>query len=95
MKCEKRILIIMIVYILGFLISWAPYFSISLFSYFITSNNMTPLLTTLPTLLTKSSFVWTSLLYLLSNNKIRTKLSFDLLRNNEKDKYEIFNMDVR
>jgi hypothetical protein len=85
----------MIVYIFGFLISWLPYFSISLCSTFITSSHISPLISILPSLLAKLSLIWSSSLYLLSNKKIKSKFSFDLLRKNKKDSYEIFNMDVR
>lgn len=63
----------------GFVITWTPYAVVSLYSAFIDSNAITPIGSTIPALFAKSSMLWSTLLYLLTNKSIKSKMNLSLL----------------
>ena len=62
-----------VIYISCFLISWTPY-ALASFYTVLTDFKLSPLLSLFPALFAKSSLVWSSLFYLLSNNQITKKV---------------------
>ena len=58
----------------GYIVTWTPYAIVSLYSAFINPDHITPIISTLPALLAKSSVVWSTLLYMFTNKTIRTKV---------------------
>lgn len=65
-----------------------------MYSALINPDDITPLFSTLPAMFAKSSMIWSTLLYLISNKHIKEKLTWKLfLRKNSND-YEVFNMEV-
>lgn len=74
------------IYIAGFIISWTPYAAVALYSAFISTEKIEPILTTLPSLFAKSSMLWSSVLYIFSNRKIRKQalMQLDRLRQGKK-----------
>ena len=61
------------------MITWSPYAIVSMYSAFINSSHISPLIATLPAMFAKSSFVWSTLFFMFSNNQIRNKLNLRLL----------------
>jgi len=57
------------------MLTWSPYAIVSMYSSFVKSSPLSPLTTTLPGMFAKSSFVWSTVLYIYSNNQIRRKLN--------------------
>lgn len=52
-------------------VAWTPYAIVSLYSAFISTEEIEPILTTLPSIFAKSSMLWPTVLYIWSNRKIR------------------------
>ena len=52
-----------------------PYSVVSFYSAFINPNDISPLGSSLPAMFAKSSLVWSSLLILLANKQVRSKLN--------------------
>jgi hypothetical protein len=57
-----------------FVISWTPYVIVSMYSLFGDHTRITPLMATIPSLFGKSSLLWPSVLYIMSNRNIRNFL---------------------
>ena len=57
----------------GFIVSWVPYAIVSFYTCFIDENAISPLATTMPAFFSKSSMVWTTLFFILTNNNIRSR----------------------
>lgn len=74
-KVEKKLTIILFIYILGFLLTWLPYAIVSLYSACIKSEQFRPLVTMLAILFTKTSIVWSTLFYLITNKKLKSKIA--------------------
>ena len=72
-----------------FLISWTPYALVSMYSAFIDSNDITPLVATLPAMFAKSSTVLSSIFYILSNKKILEKIIADSESNQDEHPKEL------
>ena len=72
-----------------FLISWTPYALVSMYSAFIDSNDITPLVATLPAMFAKSSTVLSSIFYILSNKKIFEKIIADSESNQDEHPKEL------
>jgi hypothetical protein len=68
---ERGSSILILLIVLCFIITWTPYAAISMYSAFIDSNRIEPLLGTSLALFTKSSMLWPPILCILSNRKIR------------------------
>ncbi len=77
---QKKIALITSYYVLGFVCTWTPYSFVSIYTAFINSKETLPVTSTVSAILAKSSVVWSSLLYLLTNSSIRSKLTLDLFR---------------
>jgi len=72
---EKRITKSIIIYIGGFMLTWTPYTFVFLFNSFKkNTNNIDPVLSTVSAVFAKSSVVWSTLFYILSNKTIKSKL---------------------
>ena len=74
-KVEKKLTIILFIYILGFLLTWLPYGIVSLYSVCIKSDHFSPLVSMLVILFTKTSIVWSTLFYLITNKKLKSKIA--------------------
>ena len=70
---ERSLTIVMMVYIVGFILSWFPYAMVFLYSAVLGSIG-TPLLGTIPSMFAKSSFLWSSLIFIYSSKQIRKKI---------------------
>ena len=55
-----------------FIISWLPYSIVSMYRAFWFSSDLSPLTCTLPSIFAKSSLLWTSILYIFTNNQVKT-----------------------
>ena len=60
---ERSITIIMILLIIGFVISWTPYAGVAFYAAFL-GEDLPPIWGTLPAMFSKSSMVWTSIIYI-------------------------------
>ena len=58
----------------GYLISWCPYALVSMYSAFIDPNDISTMVSTIPSMFAKSSFVWSTILFIYSNSEIKKKL---------------------
>ncbi len=58
----------------GFGISWTPYALVALISAFIDPNLVTPMGSLLPALFAKTSMVWSTIFYIMSNKQIKYKV---------------------
>lgn len=65
-----------------FVITWTPYAIVAMASAILGDYKISPLLATLPAVIAKSSMLWSSLYFLLTNNIIRRKLMNNLRGNN-------------
>lgn len=72
-EVQTRITKIMIIYITGFIVSWTPYAIVSFYTGFIDEEAISPLGATMPAFFMKSSMVWSTLFFILTNNNIRPK----------------------
>ena len=57
----------------GFILSWFPYAMVFLYSA-VLGSIATPLLGTIPSMFAKSSFLWSSLIFIYSSKQIRKKI---------------------
>ena len=73
---ERRMTILMIFLMGSFLLSWSPYAIVSMYAAFV--DRVEAMTSTLPSLFAKSSMLWTSVFYILSNKKVRNDLSFEM-----------------
>ena len=62
-----------VIFIGGFLMSWAPYASLSMAKSFMQNVKIMPFTSICVALLAKSSLLWTTLFYILTNTKILRK----------------------
>ena len=62
----------------GYLMTWGPYSLVSMYSAFISPNHITPLDSTLPAMFAKSSLAWSTILFIYSNKKIKSRVKFRL-----------------
>ena len=69
----------MLVYILGFVITWIPYATVSLYSAFIDADAITPFDSLWPAIFAKSSMLWSTLLYIFTNKSIKSKINKKLV----------------
>ncbi|RNA28801.1 melanopsin [Brachionus plicatilis] len=67
---ERKATFSMILIIAGFVVSWTPYAMVSMYRVFV-DQNVSPMAGTIPAMFAKSTLLWTSLLYIYSNRKIR------------------------
>lgn len=51
--------------------SWIPYSFVSMYSAFVNASHLGPFMSTLPSMLAKSSIVWPTMFYMFSNKIIR------------------------
>ena len=65
----------------GFLTSWIPYSFVSMYSAFINADHIGPFASTIPSMLAKSSIVWPTMFYMLSN-KIIKRILFQMFKLN-------------
>ena len=61
------------------MLAWTPYAIVTLIAAFGNSEIITPLMGTIPAVIAKSSMVWSSLLYILSNKAVRNKVKILIL----------------
>lgn len=71
---ERQLTIIMMIYVAGFAVTWTPYALVSMVSAFIDPHLISPLGTLLPALFAKTSMVWSTMFYILSNKQIKAKV---------------------
>ena len=64
----------MFFFLVGFLISWSPFFFIRIFGFMFENNKVSPLVATLPALFAQSSFAWPALFILFGNEDVNKKL---------------------
>ena len=69
----RDFLISNIIYKVSFMISWVPYALVCIYRVFFETSHMSPFTATLPAMFAKSSMLWSSLLYFLTNRKVRVK----------------------
>ena len=70
---------------MGFLISWSPYAIVSIYRVF-TDDYISPMVETIPAMFAKSTLLWTSVLYIYSNRKIRVIIKNYFFEKKEKIK---------
>jgi len=58
----------------GFGISWLPYALVSMISAFIDPDLISPMGSLLPALFAKTSMVWSTVFYIMSNKQIKYKV---------------------
>lgn len=75
LDAQKKITISLIVYISGFLVTWLPYSFILLYNTFRASNDPIPNVTNFSLVISKTAFVWSTLLFMFTNRNIRSKLN--------------------
>ncbi len=63
----------------GYFFSWTPYAIVTLYTAFIQSHSVSPIMATIPAIFAKTSMLWTSVLYVFSNNQIKKKFNVDLI----------------
>ncbi|CAF0893793.1 unnamed protein product [Brachionus calyciflorus] len=85
-NAERKATFSMILITIGFVISWIPYALVSLYRAFV-DHKVPPLMGTIPSMFAKSTLLWTSLLYIYSNRKIRVIIKGFFIRRNTKEKY--------
>ena len=61
------------------MITWTPYSVVSMWSAFVNPEDISPLGATLPAMFAKSSMVWGTLLYLMTNSRVRAKFNSNVL----------------
>lgn len=59
--------------LVGYLLTWTPYSIVSMYSAFIDPSDISPLASTLPAMFAKSSMVWSTILFIYSNDYIKIK----------------------
>lgn len=74
MENERQLTINMLIYIAGFGISWTPYAIAAMISAFIDPEWITPMGSLLPALFAKTSMVWSTVFYIMSNKQIKYKI---------------------
>lgn len=79
-KAERKLTIITFFYNGGFLLTWIPYAIGSIYVSFISNEPLNPLLEAIPAMFAKSSLVWSTILYIYSNDQIRSKISLELFK---------------
>lgn len=65
--------------LVGFVVSWTPYAIACLYVAFF-NTTLPPLVATIPAFFAKASLLWPSLLNILTNNDIKTRLPFKNIR---------------
>jgi hypothetical protein len=58
----------------GFMLTWTPYAFVSLYSAFFNPDHITPLMTTIPAILAKTSMALSILFYIFTNKELKLKL---------------------
>ena len=58
----------------GFMLTWTPYPFVSLYSAFFNPDHITPLMTTIPAVLAKTSMALSILFYIFTNKELKLKL---------------------
>ena len=61
------------------MVSWVPYSIVFFYNAFV-DINLPPLVKTLPAMFAKTSLVWTSMIFTLSNANIRSKINMSLFK---------------
>ena len=56
------------------MVSWTQYALVAIYSAFVDASGILPILGTLPAMFAKSSQLWTSAIYILSNKAIKDKV---------------------
>ena len=69
----------MICFKVGFFMSWTPYAMVTMWTSFVNEHTIGPLAASIPAMFAKSSMLWSSLLYIFSNQQIKKQFSIDLL----------------
>ena len=59
--------------------SWTPYAMVTMWTSFVNEHTIGPLVASIPAMFAKSSMLWSSLLYIFSNQQIKKQFSIDLL----------------
>ncbi len=78
---ERRAIFTFMLFIFAYLISWAPYAIMSLCSVFgLQTGRIDPIFGFLPGLIAKSSMLWTSTFYIVSNKSLRDDISLEPIR---------------
>ena len=67
---EKKLISRNIAIILIFLFAWTPYALVSMYSAFIDPNGITPEFSLVPSMLAKSSFAFTPLMYMIFDRRV-------------------------
>ncbi|CAF1150452.1 unnamed protein product [Brachionus calyciflorus] len=80
-NAERKATFSMIYLTTGFVISWSPYALVSVYGAFL-DQKVSPLMGTIPSMFAKSTLLWTSLLYIYSNRKIRQIIKSFFFRRN-------------
>lgn len=71
---ERKLTINMMIYVAGFGITWTPYAIVSMVSAFIDPDLISPFGSTIPALFAKTSMVWPTIFYIMTNNQIKSKI---------------------
>ena len=56
----------------GYSLIWIPYAFICMYSAFVNSDHITPIVSTIPALLAKSSMLWSSIFFIYTNKDLRS-----------------------
>jgi hypothetical protein len=77
---ERMLTCTIVILVISFFLSWLPYALVSMYVTFVDAS-VPPLLGTIPSMVAKSSMLWTSLFYLFTNTNFKSKLSFNFSSN--------------
>ena len=77
MSIQKNITTRNVILIGCFVISWTPYAIVAMIIVFIDTNSISPLLALIPSIFAKSSFLWSPLIFILFDKRIRFNRLFN------------------
>lgn len=93
LSAENKITISMFIYIDGFIITWTPYSFVLLVNSFKITNYSWPIASTVSAVFAKSSVVWSTFFYLITNKNIKSNLK-KLFCKNKSSKTGSLSMDA-
>jgi hypothetical protein len=73
---ERQIVMLTLMLIIGFLLTWTPYAIVCLYVAFINHDGVPPLVASVPAFFAKLSLIWPSFFNIIANREIRMNLPF-------------------
>lgn len=91
---QKNITIRNLILISCFVLSWTPYALVAMFTVFFDSNKISPMFALIPSVFAKSSFLWSPLIFILFDKRIKLNRLFNI-PSSATENLNTFNLTLR